>query len=228
MTGCLRRPRPCLDEAESIELISLDPRERAATPAETFHGWKVLGRAVLRDVADLRTIVTSLKRGIREADKVSGCFEPRHGLRAKKGDRSVDLVICFSCGWIEVHSEGKASSVWTSDPPKSAFERGAARRGRSRLRRTSRGRDRSGRPDRQGFRVLPLGPDRNARRKRKLGVVEIPAVFWRPSDCRLWFIDGPPEGHRLDPTRQGTARASRSPCAEGRTARVPGGGRFVG
>jgi hypothetical protein len=53
----------------------------------------------------------------------SGCFEPRHGLRAMKGTRSVDLVICFSCRWIEVHSEGKASSVWTSEAPKSAFNK---------------------------------------------------------------------------------------------------------
>jgi hypothetical protein len=112
-----------LDEAESVELISLDPRERPTKPDDSFRGWKVLGRAAIRDLADRRAIVASLKRGIGETDKVSGCFEPRHGLRATKGNKSVDLVICFSCGWIEVHSEGTTSSVWTSDSPKSAFNK---------------------------------------------------------------------------------------------------------
>jgi hypothetical protein len=112
-----------LDEADAIELISLDPRERPAKSEESFHGWKVLGRTDLRDAASRRAIVTSLERGIGQADKVAGCFEPRHGLRATKGDRSVDLAICFSCGWIEVHSGGTTSAVRTSTSPKSAFNK---------------------------------------------------------------------------------------------------------
>ncbi|HEY2159075.1 MAG TPA: hypothetical protein VGH33_25835 [Isosphaeraceae bacterium] len=112
-----------LDEADAVELISLEPRDRPANSEESFHGWKVLGRGDLRDPASRRAIITSVKRGIGAADKVAGCFEPRHGLRATKGDRSADLVICFSCGWIEVHSEGKTSSVWTSDSPKEAFNK---------------------------------------------------------------------------------------------------------
>jgi hypothetical protein len=112
-----------LDEADSIELISIDPRERPAKADDSFHGWKALGRAAVRDVADRRATVASLKQAIGETDNVSGCFEPRHGLRATRGHRSVDLVICFSCRWIEVHFGGKTSSVCTSDAPKSAFNK---------------------------------------------------------------------------------------------------------
>jgi hypothetical protein len=110
-----------LDEAEAIELISLDPRQRPSGPAESFHGWKVLGRTTLRDAEKRRAIVAAVTRGVAEADKVAGCFEPRHGLRASRGNDSADLVLCFSCRWIEVHVAGKTSSVWTSEAAKSAI-----------------------------------------------------------------------------------------------------------
>ncbi len=112
-----------LDEADAIELISLDPRERLAQPGESFHGWKVLGRAAIGDAAKRRAIIASLKRAIGSADEVAGCFEPRHGLRATKGGKSLDLVICFSCRWVEVQFEGRASSIRIADSPKSAFNK---------------------------------------------------------------------------------------------------------
>jgi hypothetical protein len=112
-----------LDEAEAVELISIDPRDRPPKPDESFHGWKILGRATIQKPQDRRAIVAALKRSVGEADKVAGCFEPRHGLRATKGGRVVDLVICFSCRWIEVHDGGTTSSVWISEAPKSAFNK---------------------------------------------------------------------------------------------------------
>ncbi len=119
-----------LDEAESVELLSIDPRDRPGKADDSFHGWKVLGRTYAPDASGRRAILASVKQAIGETDGVSGCFEPRHGLRATKGGRSVDLVICFSCRWIEVRSEGKTSFVWTSDAPKSAFNNAPARGGR--------------------------------------------------------------------------------------------------
>lgn len=112
-----------LDEAGAIELISLDPRERPAGPGGSFHGWKVLGRAAIRDAAERRAIVASLGRAIGSAAEVAGCFEPRHGLRATRGTQSLDLVICFSCRWVEAHFEGRTSSVRIADSPKSAFNK---------------------------------------------------------------------------------------------------------
>jgi hypothetical protein len=112
-----------LDEADAIELISLDPRERPARPGESFHGWKVLGRAAIGDGAEGRAIIAALKRAIGSAEEVAGCFEPRHGLRATKGGQSLDLVICFSCRWIESHFQGTSSSVRIADSPKSAFNK---------------------------------------------------------------------------------------------------------
>ncbi len=110
-----------LDGAESIELLSIDPKDRPAGPGDDFHGWKVLGRAALRDPDRRREVVAAVRRGVEEADDAEGCFEPRHGLRATKGGVSADLVICFSCRWIEVHAGGEATSVRTSGSPRSTF-----------------------------------------------------------------------------------------------------------
>jgi hypothetical protein len=112
-----------LDGADAIELISIDPRDRPARPEEGFHGWKILGRTTLREGEARRAIVAAVRRGVAEADGASGCFEPRHGLRASKGHDSADLVICFSCRWIEVHVGGKTASVWTTDAAKSPLNR---------------------------------------------------------------------------------------------------------
>ena len=109
-----------LDGADSIELISLDPGERTGGAASGFHGWKVLGRATLRDGAG-RTVVEAIHRGVREAGDAAGCFEPRHGLRATRGKRAVDLVICFSCRWIEVHDGGATAFVRTSTAARPAI-----------------------------------------------------------------------------------------------------------
>lgn len=110
-----------LDEAESVELLSIDPGDRTSDPGTGFHGWKVLGRTTLRGAEGRRAIVGAIQRGVRETDDAAGCFEPRHGLRATKGNRVVDLVICFSCRWIEVHDAGKTASVRTSATAKPAI-----------------------------------------------------------------------------------------------------------
>jgi hypothetical protein len=112
-----------LDEADSVELLSIDPGERISDPSAGFHGWKVLGRTTLRNDAGRRAIVLAIQRGVGEADDAAGCFEPRHGLRATKGNKVVDFVICFSCRWIEVHDGGQSAFVRTTASAKPAINR---------------------------------------------------------------------------------------------------------
>lgn len=33
-----------------------------------------------------------------DQDMMAACFSPRHGLRAVKNGKNLDLLICFSCG----------------------------------------------------------------------------------------------------------------------------------
>lgn len=118
-----------LDGADAIELFSIEPKERPAAPGQGFHNWKVLGRTTLRGAEARRAMAAAIRRGIDQAGEASGCFEPRHGLRAGRGAESVDLVICFSCGWIEVHGPGASGWVRTTGAAKDAMN--AALRGAS-------------------------------------------------------------------------------------------------
>ncbi|HTF89318.1 MAG TPA: hypothetical protein VK843_12980 [Planctomycetota bacterium] len=91
-----------LREASTMELISIDPNELppdAAAPAqETFHGYKVLGRAPLADAGQRKTLAELVLQGIRESDgRQEKCFEPRHGIRVEQDARVLELVICYEC-----------------------------------------------------------------------------------------------------------------------------------
>ena len=53
-----------LDEADAIEILSIDPKDRPSRPEEDFHGWKVLGRTSIRDPEVRKRVVAALRRGI--------------------------------------------------------------------------------------------------------------------------------------------------------------------
>ena len=104
--------REMLEKAEKFELISLDPSRSADKPKDTFHGWKVLGRTVVKDAETRKQLVAALRKGIEEntrggdAMTLANCFDPRHGVRVTDGDKSVELVICFRCYQIQVYVDG--------------------------------------------------------------------------------------------------------------------------
>src|SRR5262249_25736189 len=92
-----------LEKAEHFELLSLDPAVEGVKGEEGFHGWKILGKTAVKDAAVRKQIVTALDKGIAESDgNGAKCFDPRHGIRAQHDGKTVDLVICFECGWIYV------------------------------------------------------------------------------------------------------------------------------
>lgn len=108
-----------LQNADSFELLSLDP-SRELRPADGgFHGWKVLGSTTIKEAATRTKLLDALAKGVAENEgEVAGCFNPRHGIRAKKGQEIVELVICFECLSAQVYVDGKAGKgfLLTSSP----------------------------------------------------------------------------------------------------------------
>src|SRR5256886_13151649 len=45
------------------------------------------------------------------------CFEPRHGIRVRKGERVTDFVICFECDQVQ---------IWTNDQRTGGFVIGSS------------------------------------------------------------------------------------------------------
>jgi hypothetical protein len=76
----------------------------------TFHNFPIFGSARVTSKRAVQSIVASLVQGVEHAgDDLMGCFLPRHGVRAllKDGGR-IDLVICYMCGYIQVHVPGES------------------------------------------------------------------------------------------------------------------------
>jgi hypothetical protein len=117
--------RAALEAAAEWELYSLDPTRLTDPPKDNFHGWKVLGKTAVKDADTRTTLLAALDKGARDNDgTVAACFNPRHGIRVKAGDRTIDLVICFECFSASVYAgEEKSGSFLTTGSPQPAFDK---------------------------------------------------------------------------------------------------------
>ena len=106
-----------LGAGTKLTLYSLDPHEderwvfsRKKNGVEVLRGYPIRGRAVVSEKKEVEEIVRSLIMGIRASDgSVSSCFIPHHGLTIERGEKKLDLVICFTC------FEGLAFGAYTSN-----------------------------------------------------------------------------------------------------------------
>lgn len=74
---------------------------------EQFHGYRVLGKVVIRDPIVRAQIKKFLYRSIDEGFAPAACFNPRHGIRAVQNNRVVEMIICFECGQMGVYADGQ-------------------------------------------------------------------------------------------------------------------------
>jgi hypothetical protein len=112
-----------LENAEVLELLSLDPVPLKEHPEEGFHGYAILGAVKLNDSVKRKALLRALYAGITNSDgSVAACFNPRHGLRAKLGSEVVELVICFECHQIETHATN-GRSVLTDASAQPVFDK---------------------------------------------------------------------------------------------------------
>jgi hypothetical protein len=94
-----------LSQPDRMELLSLshhsvENREYSELVTDgVFHGYPVLGRAVIDDRDEQRLLVRSFYESARDARGEMLCFMPHHAIHAERGDHTIDLVICFHC-WL--------------------------------------------------------------------------------------------------------------------------------
>ncbi len=110
--------RAILDAPDEFELLSLVPisltppkseiRKRWAGK-ELFHYEGVVGKITVKDAKDRQRVVEALYMARKASEPVGvACFIPHHGIRARKGKESVEIVICFTCQRADVYTaEGK-------------------------------------------------------------------------------------------------------------------------
>jgi hypothetical protein len=108
-------------------LYSLDP-ERADlidhSPehlAKLFNGYLILGQALIDHASERRALVDSLRHGLTDSSRmVELCFDPRHGLRIRKGSQNLDVIICFQCHQIQLN--GNSEFIPISRSPQGVFD----------------------------------------------------------------------------------------------------------
>jgi hypothetical protein len=108
-----------LESAPSITLMSIEPRATYSGKNE-FHGYRILAAIELRGDSKSK-LLGKLYTGMAEETHPARCFNPRHAIRAKNGNRYVDLVICFECRQIESWVNGKRGGCLVSSSPEETF-----------------------------------------------------------------------------------------------------------
>jgi hypothetical protein len=108
-----------LEGAPSITLMSIEPHATYSGKNE-FHGYRILSEIELRGDSKSK-LLGKLYTGIAEEAHPARCFNPRHAIRAKNGDRYVHLVICFECGQIKSWVNGKSGGSLVSSSPEETF-----------------------------------------------------------------------------------------------------------
>jgi hypothetical protein len=102
-----------LAAADKVILYSIDGNGYAPgkepNAAEKFNGFPVLGKMELGKEARTE-VLGALVKGINN-DSPAKCFEPRHAIRAIKGDAVTDYVICFACNQTSVMANGKLTKI---------------------------------------------------------------------------------------------------------------------
>ena len=126
--------RAVLEGATEWELLALHPDQKFKSN-ETFRKWPVLGTTAIKDGDTRKALLAALDKGIAdEADRLrkerekgllteTGCFQPRHGIRATAGGKTVEVLICFECRPIYFYLGEQRGQVLTNESPQKAFDK---------------------------------------------------------------------------------------------------------
>ena len=118
----LEHGQSTLEGSGEITLYSLKPQSVPLTSrVETFRGYPIVKRVVLRG-GEKAKILGKLYTSLAEDAEPARCFLPRHGIRAVKGDRYVDLVICFECRQAVSYVDGSKGGAVLSGSAQTSFD----------------------------------------------------------------------------------------------------------
>jgi hypothetical protein len=105
-------------------LGGIDPQKTSTSNLKDgFRGYPILAQAEILDPNLRSELKSTLVKGMNQNAVAAKCFNPRHGLRVSSGLRTVDLVICFECSSLEVHSTKRVSVLSVSNSAEALFDR---------------------------------------------------------------------------------------------------------
>jgi hypothetical protein len=122
--------RAILERGEKFVLISIDPNRfglnRENDKRERFHDYPILGKTEIGDAIQRRNLLDALYAGVPKDEPgvdraVTGCFIPRHAIRAVAGTNWVELLICFECGEVREFTASGRSECLMGHSPREIF-----------------------------------------------------------------------------------------------------------
>jgi hypothetical protein len=107
-----------LETADEFTFYSLNPGvEFGHQGTNTFRGHVILSQIKIDAGPKRNALVEALAKAITKGGPAYLCFNPRHGIHARKGTETLDCLICFECGQAYVGTNWYA----ISDGPKALF-----------------------------------------------------------------------------------------------------------
>jgi len=114
-----------LNDADEFILFSLDPTpDFEHKSKDTFKRYPVIGQTKIKAWSTRRQLTEELNNAIRAGDSLTvsngvvslsgpfaSCFNPRHGIRARRSRETVELLICFECEQVQIDSSKEAERV---------------------------------------------------------------------------------------------------------------------
>jgi hypothetical protein len=126
MTHLPPKVQAVLENADTFTLFSLnpDPGIRHHKAKEDFQHYEILGQLNIPSRTTRTKLIDALNAGIAASDQTAGmCFNPRHGIRVKKGKDTVELLICFESRQILINSPWGTNGLLTTPDPGPTFNK---------------------------------------------------------------------------------------------------------
>ncbi len=117
--------RTALDKAEVLQLMSLVPEKAEGKVDDAVGGYEVRKIAKLKKGDDRAIALILLDEGLREADGIAKCFNPRHAIRVVHEKKTYELLICFECSQVHLFEDGKrvGDTLPISTSPQETYNR---------------------------------------------------------------------------------------------------------
>jgi len=118
-----------LGDETKITLYSIEPNENYHWRAEgkkdgidIFRDRPIRGSIAISDRKEAEALVRALIARMRESHgTVLPCFIPHHGLKIERGQKKIDLLICFGCLEGIAYGAYAANGFPVTDAPEAAF-----------------------------------------------------------------------------------------------------------
>lgn len=109
-----------LDESDQLFLYSINSMSMGAKK-NSFHGYLIVGRTEIKDKKVKADLVSQFYAGMAANLEPADCFFPHHALRAVRGGKTLDLLICFSCNGVKTYYENEEGSTSVNRDSESSY-----------------------------------------------------------------------------------------------------------